>query len=65
MRLIEQCTETIKMAQQLTTVNKAGVVQAGCASLWNICLPLLQPNLRRLIRRPLTVAADALDSIDR
>jgi len=64
-RVLEQCAETIKTAERLSTATKAGVVQAGCASLWNICLPLLQPNLRRLVRRPLTVAANALDNIDR
>jgi len=53
------------MAERLGSTNKAGVVQAGCATLWNICLPLLQPNLRRLVRRPLIIAADALDNIDR
>ena len=63
--MIEQCSETVKTAERLSSVDKAGIVQTGCASLWNLCLPLLQPNLRRLIRRPLTVAADALENIDR
>lgn len=65
MRVIEQCSGTVKTAERLSSTDKAGIVQAGCASLWNLCLPLLQPNLRQLIRRPLTVAATALENIDR
>ena len=33
--------------------------------MWNLCLPLLQPNLRYHVRRPLSLVADALESIDR
>jgi len=62
---MEQCSETVKTAERLHSIDKAGIVQAGCASLWNLSLPLLQPNLRRMIRRPLTVAANALEKIDR
>jgi len=64
-RVIEQCSETVKTAERLSSIDKSGIIQTGCASLWNLCLPLLQPKLRRLIRCPLTVAANALDSIDR
>nr|CAB3230219.1 tetratricopeptide repeat protein 40 [Phallusia mammillata] len=42
---------------------KANVVQGACATQWNLCLPLLQKNLRKLVRRPLTAVAEALEDI--
>ena len=33
--------------------------------MWNLCLPLLQANLRHHVRKPLTLAAQALEDIDR
>ncbi|XP_076830740.1 cilia- and flagella-associated protein 46 isoform X3 [Brachyhypopomus gauderio] len=39
------------------------VTQCVCAALWNICLPLLQPNLRRSIKRALLTLAHALEDI--
>ncbi|XP_036429472.1 LOW QUALITY PROTEIN: cilia- and flagella-associated protein 46 [Colossoma macropomum] len=40
------------------------VTQCVCASLWNSCLPLLQNNLRRSIKRPLLTLAHALEDIN-
>ncbi|KAI4874895.1 hypothetical protein NFI96_034468 [Prochilodus magdalenae] len=40
------------------------VTQCVCASLWNSCLPLLQNNLRRSIKRPLLTLAHALEGIN-
>lgn len=41
------------------------VIQAGCVTQWNLILPLLQPNLRKQVRKPLTLLADALEDIQR
>ncbi|XP_019625575.1 PREDICTED: cilia- and flagella-associated protein 46-like [Branchiostoma belcheri] len=40
------------------------VIQAGCVTQWNMCLPLLQPNLRQHVRRPLAMVAEALEDIE-
>ncbi|KAJ7388211.1 Cilia and flagella associated protein 46 [Desmophyllum pertusum] len=40
------------------------VLQAGCVTMWNLALPLLQSNLRHHVRNPLTLAAQALEDID-
>ncbi|KAL7877973.1 hypothetical protein SRHO_G00046160 [Serrasalmus rhombeus] len=40
------------------------VTQCVCASQWNSCLPLLQTNLRRSIKRPLLALAHALEDIN-
>ncbi|XP_026876764.2 cilia- and flagella-associated protein 46 [Electrophorus electricus] len=40
------------------------VIQCVCAALWNSCLPLLQPNLRRSIKRALLTLAHALEAIN-
>ncbi|KAJ8418005.1 hypothetical protein AAFF_G00137140 [Aldrovandia affinis] len=39
----------------------ASAVQGVCATLWNACLPLLQHNLRRSIRKPLLRLAQVLE----
>eukprot|EP01135_Chromosphaera_perkinsii_P007252 Nk52_evm60s745 gene=Nk52_evmTU60s745 len=38
------------------------LVQTGCVILWNGSLPLLQPNLRCMIKEPFKVAAQALET---
>ncbi|XP_072534370.1 cilia- and flagella-associated protein 46 isoform X2 [Salminus brasiliensis] len=40
------------------------VTQCVCAAQWNSCLPLLQHNLRRSIKRPLLALAHALEDIN-
>ncbi|XP_041476710.1 cilia- and flagella-associated protein 46-like isoform X5 [Lytechinus variegatus] len=39
------------------------IIQAGCVTLWNMCLPLLQLNLRGQLRKPLTLLAESLENI--
>ncbi|KAG7462737.1 hypothetical protein MATL_G00187960 [Megalops atlanticus] len=39
----------------------AGAVQGVCATQWNACLPLLQHNLRKSVRKPLLRLAQALE----
>ncbi len=41
------------------------LVQTGCVILWNLCLPLLQTNLRGKIRKPLTTLVNILERIQR
>lgn len=38
-------------------------VQTGCITLWNLCLPMLQHNLRKLIIEPLKLIVTALEEI--
>lgn len=40
-------------------------MQAVCATQWNLCLPLLQHNLRKRIRTPLYHIAQVLEDIQR
>ncbi|XP_059152499.1 cilia- and flagella-associated protein 46-like isoform X4 [Physella acuta] len=58
---IKKCEDVLMNAIRLGDPN---VIQAGCATQWNLCLPLLQPNLRDKVRRPLTMVARALENID-
>ncbi|XP_052228420.1 cilia- and flagella-associated protein 46-like isoform X3 [Dreissena polymorpha] len=60
MQAIKRCSEVIMNAVRL---NDPNVIQAGCVTQWNLCLPLLQPNLRHYVRKPLTQVAEALEDI--
>ncbi|XP_048585353.1 cilia- and flagella-associated protein 46 isoform X2 [Nematostella vectensis] len=56
-----------KHEQFLITAIRRGIpniIQAGCVTMWNLCLPLLQPNLRHHVRKQLTLMAQALEDID-
>ncbi|EDO49124.1 predicted protein, partial [Nematostella vectensis] len=56
-----------KHKQFLITAIRRGIpniIQAGCVTMWNLCLPLLQPNLRHHVRKQLTLMAQALEDID-
>ncbi|CAL1538602.1 unnamed protein product [Lymnaea stagnalis] len=61
LQAIKKCEEAIMNAMRLGDPN---VIQAGCVTQWNLCLPLLQPNLRHKVRRPLAIIAQALENID-
>ncbi|XP_026046614.1 cilia- and flagella-associated protein 46 isoform X3 [Astatotilapia calliptera] len=53
-----------KLDQWLQTAAREGgpqAVQAVCATQWNLCLPLLQHNLRKCIKTPLLRVAQALE----
>lgn len=57
-----------KLDQWLQDAVKDGdrsVMQAVCAAQWNLCLPLLQHNLRKRIRKPLCRVAQVLKDIQR
>ena len=59
---MKRCEEAIMNSVRSGDPN---VIQAGCVTQWNLCLPLTQPNLRKHVRKPLTVIADALENIQR
>lgn len=57
-RKLEQCLMTA------VRMGNPNVIQAGCVTMWNLSLPLLQANLRHHVRKPLTLAAQALEDVD-
>ncbi|KAF6107967.1 cilia and flagella associated protein 46 [Phyllostomus discolor] len=40
------------------------VIHVVCTAQWNLCLPLLQHNLRQRLRQPLTRIAEILEKVD-
>ncbi|XP_064381874.1 cilia- and flagella-associated protein 46-like [Halichondria panicea] len=44
--------------------NDMDLIQHVCVALWNTSLPLLQPNLRHHLLKPLSATATALEQID-
>lgn len=57
-RKLEQCIMTA------VRTGNPNIIQTGCVTMWNLTLPLLQSNLRHHVRKPLTLAAQALEDID-
>lgn len=51
--------------QRAVRLGDPQVIQVVCSTLWNLCLPLLQHNLRLHLRKPLSSIADVLESVDR
>ena len=45
---IRRCDEVLK--NSIRTKN-SNLIQFGCSIQWNLCLPLLQPGLRKVLRR--------------
>ncbi|CAD5115467.1 DgyrCDS4439 [Dimorphilus gyrociliatus] len=58
---IKRCDEALTNSARQ---QNAGLIQSACATLWNLCLPVLQTNLRIKVRRPLTNIVEALEEID-
>ncbi|XP_044924407.1 cilia- and flagella-associated protein 46 isoform X2 [Mustela putorius furo] len=50
--------------QRAVRLGEPGPIHVVCATQWNTCLPLLQHNLRRQLRKPLSNVADALEKAD-
>eukprot|EP00112_Aurelia_sp_Birch-Aquarium-sp1_P006405 Seg1708.3 transcript_id=Seg1708.3/GoldUCD/mRNA.D3Y31 product="Cilia- and flagella-associated protein 46" protein_id=Seg1708.3/GoldUCD/D3Y31 len=40
------------------------LIQVGCVTMWNLCLPLLQKNLRKSVTGSLNLISEALENID-
>lgn len=51
--------------QRAVRLGDPQVIQVVCTTQWNLCLPLLQHNLRHQLRKPLTSIADILEKVDR
>ncbi|XP_037661046.1 cilia- and flagella-associated protein 46 [Choloepus didactylus] len=50
--------------QRATRLGDPRLIHVVCATQWNVCLPLLQHNLRRHLRKPLTNIAEVLEKVD-
>ncbi|KAM4729450.1 cilia- and flagella-associated protein 46 [Anableps anableps] len=50
-----------KLLQAAVKEGRSQAVQAVCATQWNLCLPLLQHNLRKRIKTPLLKLAQVLE----
>ncbi|XP_069467509.1 cilia- and flagella-associated protein 46 isoform X2 [Ambystoma mexicanum] len=61
LKLIKRIELALESAARLADPN---IIQVTCASLWNLCLPLLQHNLRKHLRKPLIRIAEILEEID-
>ena len=59
---INKCHEVLKNASRSQHTR---LVQLGCLTQWNLCLPLLQATLRNHVRKPLQYVAECLENIDR
>ncbi|XP_069045075.1 cilia- and flagella-associated protein 46 isoform X2 [Lepisosteus oculatus] len=58
LKMIKKLDQTLQNAVREGDIN---VIQVVCATQWNLCLPLLQPNLRKNIRNQLTRVAEVLE----
>ena len=59
---INKLYDLLRNAQRL---NNPRLIQLGCITQWNLCLPLLQPGLRKQARKALQLCAECLEGIDR
>uniref|UniRef100_A0A8C5PTU7 Cilia and flagella associated protein 46 n=1 Tax=Leptobrachium leishanense TaxID=445787 RepID=A0A8C5PTU7_9ANUR len=50
--------------QEAVRLGDPGTIQTVCVTIWNICLPLLQRNIRKYLQNPLKAISDSLESID-
>ncbi|KAG9484777.1 hypothetical protein GDO78_008080 [Eleutherodactylus coqui] len=62
LRVISGLETTLQNAVRL---GEPDVIQDVCTTLWDLCLPLLQHNLRKHLKKPLLLLADSLEDIDR
>lgn len=51
--------------QRAIRLGNPTTIHVLCTAQWNICLPLLQHNLRHHLRKPLTNIAEILEKVDR
>lgn len=58
---INKLHELLRNAQRF---NNPRLIQQGCMMQWNLCLPLLQPGLRKNARKALQLCAECLENID-
>ena len=53
------------MLQRAVRLGDPRVIHVVCATQWDTCLPLLQHDLRRPLRKSLTAIAEVLEKVDR
>ena len=61
MKSILNCQETLVASMKQCD---SSTVQSGCTTLWNLCLPMLQHNLRYQIVAPLKLIVTALEDLE-
>ncbi|XP_069836237.1 cilia- and flagella-associated protein 46 [Dendropsophus ebraccatus] len=61
LRVISRLETTL---QESVRLGEPDSIQDVCTTLWNLCLPLLQHNLRRRLKKPLISIAESLENID-
>ncbi|XP_045147306.1 cilia- and flagella-associated protein 46 [Echinops telfairi] len=61
LHIIQQLEVVLQRAQHLGDPN---VIHVVCTTLWNVCLPMLQHNLRHHLRRALASIAEVLEKMD-
>ncbi|XP_071987329.1 cilia- and flagella-associated protein 46 isoform X2 [Engystomops pustulosus] len=61
LRVINRLETTLQNAIRL---GEPDSIQDVCTTLWDLCLPLLQHNLRKHLKKPLTSVAESLEDID-
>ncbi|XP_063289661.1 cilia- and flagella-associated protein 46 [Pelobates fuscus] len=61
LKVIQKLDSTLQNAIRLADPN---IIQTVCTTQWNLCLPLLQRNLRRNLRKPLIAISQSLKKID-
>ena len=49
----------------MNRANNTRLTQQGCQILWSLCLPLLQPGIRKQVRKALQLIVECLENIDR
>ncbi|BFY98171.1 hypothetical protein BsWGS_01212 [Bradybaena similaris] len=61
LQAIRKCEEAVRNSVRQ---GDQKLIQTGCVTLWNLCLPLLQPNLRHFVHKPLAMITESLENID-
>lgn len=62
LNIVQRLDVALQRAMRLA---EPGLIHTVCTTQWNMCLPLLQHNLRHHLRKPLTNIADILEKVDR
>ena len=60
---MELLNQTLATLQRARNAADGALVQRACCNIWNAARPMLQPNLRSQVRRPLLKIVEALSTI--
>ncbi|XP_072095861.1 cilia- and flagella-associated protein 46 isoform X2 [Mobula birostris] len=61
LRIIKRIDQVL---QNAVREGNGDLIQTVCVTQWNLCLPLLEPNLRKHVYKPLVNVATALNDLD-